>query len=55
MVKSHQEGEEEEEEEKKEKSNIGSQGCAAARSRQPKSCDVKKIKANLINLIAYLT
>ena len=28
---------EEEEEEEKKKSNIGSQGCAAARGRQPKS------------------
>ena len=37
LVKSREEEEEEEEEEKKEeKSNIGSQGCAAARGRQPK-------------------
>ena len=39
MVKSREEEEEEEkeEEEEEEESNIGSQGCAAARGRQPKS------------------
>ena len=46
-VKSREE--EEEEEKKEEKSNIGSQGCAAARGRQPK---IENLNSRLLSFQA---
>ena len=51
LVKSR---DEEEEEEKKEKSNIGSQGCAAAHGRQPKNKILKVIGQRQSSLVYCL-